>query len=379
MTTAQVEILVIGILTAASCALVGSFLILRKMAMMSDAIGHTILLGIVIAFFITQDLSSPLLIIGAAFTGVITVFLVEMLQKTNLVSEDSSIGIIFPFLFSIGIIMISMYAGSVHLDVDAVLLGELAFAPFDRFIVNGVDLGAKSLYVMGVVFLIDLIYIILFYKELKIVTFDASLAAVMGISPVIIHYSLMSLVSITAVGAFNAVGTILVVALIVVPPTTAYFLMEDLRSMILWSVIFGILSGILGIFMAFYLDVSIAGSISVMTGVIFAIVFIFSPKKGLLTIIQRRRNQKYEFAELSLLIHLFNHEDTDREEIELNPQNIIEHFKWNKKFLKAVLEQLIKDGYVEFEKDLLKINKKGMEYLKTNSIYNINDNKTCCN
>lgn len=130
--TPQLEIQIIAVMVAVACSLPGVFLVLRKMSMMSDAITHTILLGIVIAFFITHSLTSPLLIVGAALVGVITVFLTEILNSTKLVSEDSAIGIVFPLLFSIAIIMISKYAGSVHLDTDSVLLGELAFAPFNR-------------------------------------------------------------------------------------------------------------------------------------------------------------------------------------------------------------------------------------------------------
>ncbi|AFS77429.1 zinc transport system membrane protein TroD [Gottschalkia acidurici 9a] len=378
MNLAQVEILIIAVLTSASCALIGSFLILRKMAMMSDAISHTILLGIVVAFFITQDLSSPLLIIGATLTGLATVFLVEMLQKTKLVSEDASIGTIFPFLFSIGIILISLYAGNIHLDIDSVLLGELAFAPFDRLVIRGLDLGAKSIYVMGVIFLLDLIYIVLFYKELKIVTFDSALATAIGISPIIVHYSLMTLVSVTTVGAFNAVGAILVVALMIVPPSTAYFWVEDLKKMIIWSTIFGALSAIIGLLIAFRLDISIAGSMSVMSGVIFLIVFIFSPKKGLLTILKRRKRQKYEFAELSLLMHLLNHQEIEYEEIELKKPTIVEHLRWEEQFLNEIIERLSKYKYISIEDDLLKINDNGIEYIRNNSILKESENIQLC-
>src|SRR5690606_39215724 len=124
-------------------------------------------------------------------------------------------GLVFPVLFSIGVILISRYAGDVHLDVDAVLLGELAFAPFDRFILFDTDLGPRALWVMGAILALNIVAISLFYKELKLATFDAGLAAALGFAPGLIHYGLMSLVSVTAVGAFDAVGSILVVALMI--------------------------------------------------------------------------------------------------------------------------------------------------------------------
>ena len=117
----QIEIQLIAILTAVACALPGVFLVLRRMAMMSDAISHTVLLGIVLGFFLVGDLASPLLIFGAALMGVVTVSLVALLERTRLVKEDAAIGLVFPALFSIAVILISRYAGNVHLDVDAVL------------------------------------------------------------------------------------------------------------------------------------------------------------------------------------------------------------------------------------------------------------------
>src|SRR5690606_33133345 len=123
MSLPQIEIQIIASLVAMACAIPGVFLVLRKMALISDAISHSILPGIVIGFFLTQNLNSPFLILFAAFTGVLTVILVEYFQKTGLVKEDTAIGLVFPILFSIGIIMISKNASDIHLDIDAVLLG----------------------------------------------------------------------------------------------------------------------------------------------------------------------------------------------------------------------------------------------------------------
>jgi manganese/zinc/iron transport system permease protein len=163
---AQVEIQLIAAVVAIACAIPGVFLVLRKMALISDAISHSILPGIVIGFFITEDLNSPLLILLAALMGVITVVLVEAIQITGLVKEDTAIGLVFPALFSIGVILIAKNANDVHLDVDAVLLGELAFAPFDRLIVSGTDIGPKSLWVMGTILLITIGMLFAFFKEL---------------------------------------------------------------------------------------------------------------------------------------------------------------------------------------------------------------------
>src|SRR5215207_5999608 len=201
MSITQIEIQAIAIVVAAACALPGVFLVLRRTAMMSDAISHTVLLGIVLTYFIVQDLASPLLIVGAAATGLLTVWLVGLLSRTRLVKEDAAIGLVFPALFSLAVIFISRFARGVHLDVDMVLLGELAFAPFDRLNVFGLDL-PRALVVMGAILLLNLAFILLFYKELKLATFDAALAATLGFAPALLHYALMALVSLTAVGAF---------------------------------------------------------------------------------------------------------------------------------------------------------------------------------
>ena len=285
---------------AAACALPGVFLVLRRMSLMSDAISHSILLGIVLAFFVTQDLSSPLLIFGAAAIGVLTVTLVELIARTGLVKEDAAIGLVFPVLFSIGVILISKFAGNVHLDTDAVLLGELAFAPFDRFVVFGMDIGPRALYLMSGILVLNLLFIVIFYKELKLATFDAGLAAALGFMPVAIHYALMGLVSITAVGAFDVVGSVLVVALMIAPPATAYLLTDRLSRLIGLSVLIGALSALSGYWLARALDASIAGAMATMAGVIFGIVYLLAPDRGLIAIARRRRRQRWEFAQTML-------------------------------------------------------------------------------
>ena len=260
MSQVQIEIILIASVVAASCSLVGVFLVLRRMSLMSDAISHAILFGIVLMFFFTESTASLPMIIAATLTGVLTVTLVEALYRTRLVKEDAAIGLVFPALFSLGVILISRYAANVHLDTDAVLLGELAFAPFNRLVVGGVDLGPQALWLAGIVGLVNLLFVILFYKELKLATFDAGLAAALGFSPLLIHYALMTLVSVTAVSSFEAVGSVLVVALMITPPAAAYLLTDRLPVMLTLSVGLAVASAISGYFVARLLDASIAVS-----------------------------------------------------------------------------------------------------------------------
>lgn len=283
------EIQMIAIIVAVSCAVPGVFLVLRKMAMISDAITHTILLGIVIAYFIIKDLQSPFLMVGATVMGIVTVGLIEMVMRVKLVKEDAAIGLVFPFLFSIGIIFISKYAQDVHLDTDSVLLGELAFAPFNRMVVYGVDIGPSLMYSCAGVLLLNVVLVYCFYPQLKVVTFDAILATTMGIAPIFIHYLLMAMVSLTAVSAFDAVGSVLVISFMIGPANTAYLIAKEVNGMLILSVIFAIASAVIGFQVAYFWDVSIAGSMAVVVGVLFTVVFFFSKKVRVIRRIFRKK------------------------------------------------------------------------------------------
>ena len=278
----SLEIIIIACLVASSASLVGVFLILRKVAMMSDAISHSVLLGIVIMFFMIKDLHSPLLIIAATFTGILTVGLTELLMKSKRMKKDAAIGLIFPLFFSIAIILINQFASAIHLDQDAVLLGEIAFAPFNRLLIGTLDLGPIAFWTMGAILLLNSFFVFFFFKELKLSTFDSSLATSMGFSPLLLHYGLMSCVSITAVGAFDVVGSILIVALIITPPATAYLLTPSLSRMIVYSIGIGCASSISGYFLATLLDASIAGAMCTMVGLFFIGALLFSKDHGLL-------------------------------------------------------------------------------------------------
>lgn len=361
MNSAQIEIQLIAAVVAVACALPGVFLVLRRMSMMADAISHTVLLGIVLVFFITRDLNSPLLILGATATGVLTVSLVELLSRTRLVKEDAAIGLIFPALFSLAIILISRFAGDVHLDTDAVLLGELAFAPFERLEIGGVDLGPQALWVMLGVLALTLVFITLFYKELKLATFDAGLAAALGFSPALIHYGLMSVVSVTAVGAFEAVGAVLVVALMVGPAAAAYLLTDRLDRMLLYSALIGVASAIGGYWVAHWLDASIAGSMATMVGVLFVLVWLLAPERGLLAQAQRRNRQRLTFAQTMLAIHLSNHEGKPEASQENRLDDLHSHLHWSASFTQQVLRQAERDGLVARSGELLGLTEQGRQ------------------
>ena len=359
MTTPQIEIQLIAVVASVACALPGVFLVLRRLSMASDAITHSVLLGIVVAFFVVRDLHSPLLIAGAALTGLLTVWLVELLQRTGRVREDAAIGLVFPALFSVGVILVSRYAGDVHLDIDAVLLGEIAFAPFDRFVVAGFDVAPAALVKLTAILLLNVVLIAAFWKELKVATFDPGLAYALGFSPVLLHYGLMGLVSVTAVGAFDAVGSILVVALMVGPPATAFLLTDRLARMLVVSAAVGAIGGVGGYWLAYWLDASIAGAIATTIGLEFTAAFLSAPRRGLVALARRRAAQRVRFAETMLAIHLLNHEGRPEANAESELAHIRETLRWDDAFADRIVRAARRQGLVAHANGTLRLTDRG--------------------
>lgn len=284
-------IILTGTLVAATCGVLGCFLVLRKMAMVGDAISHSVLPGIAIAFLVSGTRDSLLMLVGAAVLGLITVFLIQTLQNGGLQS-DASIGIVFTALFAVGVIIISRNAAHIDLDLDCVLFGEIAYVQWDTLIINGYDMGPAAVWMLGGVLLIVLLVIGLFYKQFKLCAFDPALAAAVGIPVALFHYLLMGLVSLSTVASFESVGAILVVGMLIVPASTAYLLTDRLSIMLLYSVLVGAVSSAGGYYAAKWLDASIAGAMITVAGLLFVLAFVFSPLHGLVARRRKRRGLK---------------------------------------------------------------------------------------
>ena len=273
--------ILIGSLIGINCSIVGCYLVLRKMSMMSDAISHSILPGIVISFIITKSKSTISMLIGAIIMGITATFLIEFLKKKIKIKTDASIGIVFTFLFSIGIILVSYFTNQIDLDQDCVLYGEISYVALDLWITeSGINLGPKSIYLLTFILLFNLMFIKLSYKELFITTFDPEFSESIGIKTKNWHYILMIIVSITIVSSFESVGTILVISFIVIPAATSYIIVNKLEKMLIMSSIFSISSSILGYYFAVLINGSISGSISTISGIIFFIFFFMKTRKN---------------------------------------------------------------------------------------------------
>ncbi|MFF2500481.1 metal ABC transporter permease [Peribacillus sp. NPDC058075] len=288
-------IILVGALVAGSCSVVGCFLIVRKMTLIGDAISHSVLPGIVLAFLITGTRDSVPMLIGAAALGLLTVFLIQLFQSSG-VQSDAAIGIVFTSLFATGIVLVSLYTQQIDFDLEHVLYGEIAYTPWNTMTIAGIEAGPKAVWIVGSCFFLNLILIFVFFKQFKLVSFDPSLAAAMGIPVLFFHYLLMSLISLTTVASFDSVGSILVVGMLIIPAATAYLLSDRLSSMILVSIGVGVLSSIIGYYSATFLDASISGCMVGSAAILFGLAFLFSPSHGLVSLMLKRRKTKESHA-----------------------------------------------------------------------------------
>ncbi len=449
---------IIGTLIAISGALLGTFLLLRGMALTSDAISHTVLFGIVVAFMIMTGVlgqapnpSSPWLIIGAAGAGVVTVVLTELIYRSGLVRQDAALGLAFPLLFAVSIILVSRFIEDVHLDEHAVMVGEIGVAwantnshcidncqtvtitPDDeratttRQCTNCRELGIsprdegaefrescancgtyspaqawqaglldeqpelvfwpQSITVTAVMALLTIGFVTLFYKELKLSSFDKALAKALGFRPGVLHYALMVLVSLVAVGAFDAVGSILVIAFFIIPPAAGYLLTDRLSLMLVFSAAIGnagaffgydlargnflglfqvsdaivALNNVFGLGLLEEWNSSISASMVLMIFFFFIVAWVLSPKYGLVSTLIRRANQRRRFDDQVLLGHIYNHQQTASAAEELNADTLHEHFRWSKSKMGRVLTRLRAANQVRVADDMVQLTSNGQQ------------------
>ena len=458
----QTTATIVGTFIAVSGALLGTFLLLRGMALTSDAISHTVLLGIVVAFMIMTglfnqepNLSSPWLIIGAAAAGVATMVLTELIYRSGLVKQDAALGLAFPLLFAISIILISRFVDDVHLDEDAVMVGEIGIAwantnshciencvtvtitPDDeqatvtRQCINCRELGIsprdegaafreictncgtyspgqawqaglideepvlvfwpESVTVTAVMALLTIGFVTIFYKELKLAAFDEALAKALGFRPGMLHYVLILLVSLVAVGAFDAVGSILVIAFFIIPPAAAYLLTDRLAIMLVLSALIGSAGAsfgynlargdFLGIIqigdvLAFLnrtfdmelveqWDSSISASMVLMIFFFFMVAWIFSPKYGVISTLIRRANQRRRFNDQVVLGHVYHHQNTVTEVEELTADTLYQHFRWSQAKMGRVLARLRASNLIRTVNNVVQLTPQGEQRVKT--------------
>lgn len=268
----------IALIVALSSALIGNYLVLRRMSMLGDAISHSALPGIVIAFLISGNRNSLSLTIGALVAGIVTTVLIEFIHRRSIVKVDAAIGIVFSMLFALGVLLLE-FAPHTDLDPDCVLFGQLewlgVYAGNDPF---GSLLKSKQFQLLFGVFILTTVLNIAFFKELLVSSFDPLLAGAQGFRPSFIHYAMMCVLSLIVVSAFEAVGAILVIAMLILPAATAYLVTHQLRTMIAVSLSHAVLSTLGGIHLAIWLDCPASACMVLVGAFLFSIAWFMHSK-----------------------------------------------------------------------------------------------------
>ncbi|MBK1791433.1 metal ABC transporter permease [Persicirhabdus sediminis] len=276
-----VWLVLMAFMVALPCSQVGSFLILRRMSLVGDAISHSVLPGIVIAFLFTGDLSSPWLIIGAGIAGLLVTIFIEMIHVGTRVKSDAATGIAFTALFALGVLLMQLYGGSkVDLDPDCVLYGQLDhILEYEAVSIAGLDV-PRPLVTMTAVAFFTLTTMFVFYRVLVLSTFDAGLAASYGYKPVMVHYGMMFVLSIVVVAAFQSVGAILVIALLILPGAFAYMCTHKLPVMLSLAAGHALLSAVLGLYIYAWFDCNLAGAVVLAGAALLVLAWLFGPVDG---------------------------------------------------------------------------------------------------
>ena len=270
-------IILTGTLVSISCGLLGCYLVLRKVAMIGDAIAHSLLPGIVGMFLLSGSRNPITMLIGAMLVGIFTTFVIEFLQRRIHLQSDASIGVVFTSFFAVGIIMISLYAHKVDLDQDCVLYGEISSVPLDLWITeSGMNMGPRVLYILGIVTLFVIFFIKISYRALFLTSFDSGFATSLGVKVSTWHYILMGMVSFTTVTSFESVGSVLVVGFLIIPPSTAYLLTNSLKNMLYITCLIGFIDSTAGYYLAKFFNGSVSGAITSVAGFVFLLVFIYT-------------------------------------------------------------------------------------------------------
>lgn len=354
------EILLVAFFTAIACALAGFFLVLRRQAMIADAIGHAVLPGLVAAYALA-GLNPLVSFVGAVAAALLTVGLVEALIRSKRLKDDSAIGLVFPTLFAIGVFFVSVFFRGAHLDADAVLFGEIVMTPLERFYLMGRDLGPQAAWLAIAIIAAATILLISAWRPLTAATFDQESAKAMGLRPSLAQWLLMTLVACASVAAFRSVGAILATALIVVPTVIAQLLSRKLAGVLLVSLGAAALASLGGSAAAIQLDIPVSGTIAFCLGILLFITSLFSPQRGLVLQALKRRQQKEQFGAEMLLIHLLTHQDMPEAPFENRLQHLIEELGWSPQSAWAALKHSQGLGWVvDSESGTLTLTEKGL-------------------
>lgn len=313
LTAENLWVMAVAVCCCISCGTIGCFLVLRRMSLLGDAISHSILPGLALAFIITGSRSPGAMLVGALAVGLLTAALTSGIRRLGRVPEDASLGIVFTSLFAIGVLLITWVAQSIDLDPGCVLYGLLDDVWINMVPVPGTGLRVPhallwQLGLMGV----NIGLITLLFKELRLTSFDPGLASAMGLSAAAVQFILLTAVAATTVISFEAVGSILVIAMLVAPGATAQMLTDRLGIMVVLSGALGATAAVIGCLGAIHFNASTPGMISVAAGGQFALAALLAPRYGVAARIIRGTRLSLRIAREDVLGLLYRlHESAD--------------------------------------------------------------------
>ena len=314
-TSLDTGIVVVAAVSAMACALIGSFLVLRRMSMMGDAISHAVLPGIAAAFLVTLSRDTAVILVGAAFAGVLTAAFTQLIHQAGNVDRGAAMGVVFTTMFAVGLILIVRSADAVHIDVHTVFYGAVELAPLNDVAVAGVRL-PRALLILGPVFAADVAFVLLLYKELNLTSFDGEFARAIGFNARLIHYALMVMVAVTIVAAFESVGSILVIAMLIVPGVVAGLFTRRLWSLLLFGQAVALVCAVGGHLSAITVprwfglsDTSTAGMMTVVAGVVVGVALVAAPQRGLASRVLHRVRVAVGVGREDLLVELLRGEE----------------------------------------------------------------------
>ena len=364
-------IIVAGALCAVAASLLGNFLVLRRLSLMGDAISHSVLPGIAAAFLFSGTRGSVVVLIGAASMGLLTVWLTELIRKYGKVEESAAIGVVFTSLFAVGLIMMVRAGDKIDLDPSCVLYGNLETIILDT-VETPVGAVPRVVITISLVCMLNAICIAVFFKQWQVSTFDPLLSQAQGISPTLFHYVLASLVAVTCIASFEAVGNILVVAMLVVPAATAFLLCRRLETMILISMVVGSASAIAGHLMAItvpvafgFRSVNSAAMMTVTSGLFLVLAVVASPKAGVLIRLLEQRTVARKIVGEDILALLYRqsertiHADTVANSDALPMRDIANQLKLSLKKLTSVASDLVREGWISMSQTSVALTSEG--------------------
>lgn len=347
-------IVVGGILSAVACTLPGNFLVLRKMSMMGDAISHAVLPGLAFAFVLSGSRSGLPMFIGAAAVGLLTALFTQWINHFGKVEESASMGVVFTTLFAIGLIGIVRAADHVDLDPGCVLYGAIELVPLDTIRLADHEI-PRVVIVIGLVLLMNIVFTLAFLKELRISAFDPDLATTLGINAKVMHYALMTIVAVTTVACFESVGSILVIAMLIVPPATAYLLTDRLGGMILVSTCIAVASAVAGHIGAIVapgwlgyegMSTNTSGMMAVVSGMFFVIALLLAPRYGILSKIVTQWRLGMSILREDILGLLYRLEEHDERHVAIAPDVLCEAMSTDCFSRYLAMWSLVRSGYL---------------------------------